>query len=95
VSNVSGAIKKFNVVVVEESDHSVPLTIKIFTVFLYLLCNLLNKLHFRLPWASSVIQVPRGEATALMLTVLKIVRILRPGPNVFSSARLSNRERST
>ena len=90
IKRVSGATRTF---IVEEqwaakienqiASHSVPWRIKICTIFLYRLCNLLNKLHHRLPWVSSVIQIPRGKPTALMLALSKIVRILRLGPNVF------------
>jgi len=41
--------------------------IKFYIIFLYLLCKLLNMLRHGIPWASSVIQIPGGKATALML----------------------------
>jgi len=37
----------------------------------------------QIPWASSIIQIPRGKTTALMLISSKIVSILRLGVNVF------------
>ena len=64
-------------------SRSVPWKIRICTNFLYLQRNLLKKLHHRLPWASSLIQVSRGKTTVLMLCLSKIEGILRLGHNVF------------
>ena len=63
-------------------SHSVPWRIRICTNFLYLPCNLLNKLHHRLPRASSETQVSRGKTTDLMLCLSKIEGIQRLGHNV-------------
>jgi len=103
IKDVSGATKKFvgrkNSTVPRSRNqvpsHSVPWKIEVCTVFLYLLCTLRNKFHRRLPWASSVIQIPRGKTTDLMLALSKTVRTLRLDPNVFQQLRFSNPERST
>ena len=89
IKHVSGTINKLIVkkIVLRSRNqivsHLVSSRIKICTIYLYLLCKLLNKLHHRLPWASSVIQIPRGKTTDLMVALSKIFRILRLGPNVF------------
>jgi len=87
INRLSGAIEKFkeNITENEESDSQLLSSLMyqdLYNLPVYILCKLLNKLHHRL-WASSVIQIPRGKTTAIMLALSKIVRIMRLGPYAF------------